>query len=157
MAGIQPAGAKIGANTSDRKLSDAVNHLYYYVFKEDGTKVLQRVQSSTEQNFGKITDRFGEGKYTVLLLGRLWFDNNSYWAYNDQCFFSNFVMVDDVFYKQIDLVVSGSNVEQDIVLERKGGMITLELTDKVPLHISEIRFSISGVSSHFIPKTNRGD
>jgi len=157
MAGIQPMGAKIGANASDRKLSDVVDYLYYYVFKEDGEKLVERVQSSMDGNVGQIMDRFGKGKYTVLLLGRSQQQYDSYWAYNDQTWFSNYGLTDDVFYKRIDLVVTDSNVEQDVVLERKTGMIALELTDKVPPHISEIRFSIIGVSNHFIPKTNRGE
>lgn len=157
MQSIKPTGAKTGAGASGGKLSDAVNYLFYYAFNERGNKVKEMMQLATQSDFGQFVDLFGKGKYTVLVVGRTQLTYDWFPDYNDHNAFYSHGLIDEVFYKKIDLVVADSEVEQDVTLQRKGGMIEIDILGNIPVDISEIRYSITGVSEHFVAKTNRGN
>lgn len=157
MSDVNPARARTGARTSGENLPEAINYIFYYAFHEDGRKVQERVQHASEPRFGQLVDLFGKGKYTVLVVGRKQATFDSFWDYNESNWFTSPGLIDEVFFKKVDLVVEDSDVEQEIVLQRKSGMIEIDILGDIPLNVGEIRYSITGVSDHFIPKTNRGD
>src|SRR5690606_32240347 len=107
--------------------------------------------------FGQFVDLFGKGEYTVLVVGRTQPSYDYFGEYNVSNAFYSHGLADEVFFKKVDLLVADSDVEQDILLERKGGMVEIEMLGNIPLDIGEIQYSISGVSDYFVPKTNLGN
>src|SRR5690606_2481583 len=53
----------------------------------------------------------------------------------------------DVFFKQIELIVSGSAHSSDIVLERMVGNVTVELLDEVPKNVLRIAYNLTEVGT----------
>ena len=157
MASVKPTGPMFGATTSGKKLADVINYLHYMVYDEEGSLLVDKVTQNTESDFGQINDALAKGKYKILIFGRrhrVW-DNP--WLYNKESKFYSYGLIDDVFFKEFDLVVSEADNEHDVVLRRKVGRVEIELVGKIPPTIGEIKYSISGVSEYFIPQTNRGD
>jgi|GEM_PF-5948439 len=156
ISGLKAAGDINGA-TAGKKLSDVIDYLSYGVYDENGVRIYQRSIHKGGQDFGKIKQVFSKGKYKVVVLGRWEQGSELPWFYNDDSRIYSHSFSDAIFFNQFDLVVSDQNIEQNVQLKRKVGKLEVELTDKIPLNIEEIQYSVNGVSDWFVPKTNRGD
>jgi hypothetical protein len=157
MASVGSGRETFTAASSEKKLSDAFTYLFYAFFNENGTRILQRSIINESPNFGKFEEVLTKGKYKVMVWGCASYIYTPPWSYDDDTRLYTANLTDDIFFDQFDLVVSDVNIDQQVRLKRKVGNLQVEITDKVPENISEIRYSIDGVSDWFAPKTNRAD
>ena len=154
MQSIKPGGLMMAAS-SEKKLSEVITYLDYLVYDDEGMLIFEMNSQRTDSEFGQIKDIFGNGQYKVLVLGRRHPFYGYPEKYNNDSKLYTLGLMDEVFFEQFDLLVSDKDIELDVELKRKVGRVEIEITGKIPAEVGEIKYSISGVSDHFIPKTNR--
>jgi|GEM_PF-2320748 len=131
-------GTKISDTVSAKNV---IRYLYYYVFEaEGGTGKIREIRQfkDTTANFGQIKDLLPPGTYHFVFIGSV----NKVQTINIKSFSSSYfyITTGDYFYKRRTLTVSQSPVNEDIILERIIGKLTVKLKDKVPQNVSNMRY-----------------
>ncbi|GAA4911634.1 hypothetical protein [Mucilaginibacter defluvii] len=121
--------------TSNADLSTMATFLAYYVFNSDDKLVTSLIQTSTTPNFGKITDGFAAGTYTVVLVAT----KNKPTEYDSKHIVA---WGSDIFYQKFELTVTASTVTQNINLQRVNGQLEVKLLDAIDDETLSIQYSL---------------
>lgn len=122
-------------NNSLANLSDMATFLAYYVFNSDDKLVTSLIQTSNTPNFGKITDGFAAGTYTVVLVAT----KNQPTEYD----YKHIVALgSDTFYQKFELTVTASTVTQNINLHRVNGQLEVKILDAIDDGTASIQYQL---------------
>jgi len=139
-------------------ITSLITQLRYLVYKSDGTLLHQVTQKSNDPSFGLLGDKLSDGTYTIIVAGgqdQMDIYNpatfaNSQLTYNPQlasftsqgfytipanlfgAHYNGMKGWGDTFYKQFSLTVAGSDVNQNVALDRVVSKLTLKITDVLP-------------------------
>lgn len=116
-------------------LADMATFLAYYVFNSDDKLVTSLIQTSNTPNFGKITDGFAAGTYTVVLVAT----KNKPTEYDSKHVVA---LGSDTFYQKFELTVTESTVTQNINLQRVNGQLEVKLLDAIDDETLSIQYSL---------------
>ena len=110
---------------------------------QDGTRVKQVNQTTSDQDFGKIQLTLPAGKYKILILAYRGSKSATMTNAEKVCFSGG--MSDTFWYcKDIDLE---SDTSEDIMMKRIVAMFRLSLTDTMPKNVKTLKFAYTGGSS----------
>ncbi|WP_143013881.1 hypothetical protein [Mucilaginibacter sp. OK268] len=139
-------------------ITSLITQIRYLVYKSDGTLLHQVTQKSNDPSFGVLGDKLGDGTYTIIVAGgqdQMDIYNpatfaNSQLTYNPQlasftsqgfytipanlfgAHYNGMKSWGDTFYKQFSLTVAGTDINQNVVLDRVVSKLTLKITDVLP-------------------------
>lgn len=119
---------------------------------QDGTKVKQMNQTTSDSDFGKIQLTLPVGKYKILVLAYSGSKNATMTDVEKVTFSGG--MSDTFWYcKDIDLQ---SDTSEDIMMKHIVAMFRLSLTDTIPASIKTLKFAYTGGSSTLNAVTGLG-
>lgn len=122
-------------NNTAANLADMATFLAYYVFNSDDKLVTSLIQTSSTPNFGKITDGFTAGTYTVVVVAT----KNKPTEYDSKHIVA---LGSDTFYQKFELTVTASTVTQNINLQRVNGQLEVKLLDAIDDETLSIQYSL---------------
>jgi hypothetical protein len=127
--------AKGGADT----IKNYINHIYFYVFA--GVSALKEIhQTSADTAFGHIIDSMPAGNYSIVMIGSK-DPVNIQNTYGDDRFLVFGLPGTDVFYKKVDVSISGA-INQTMILERIVSKLKIVIKDKIPTGTKSIKISL---------------
>lgn len=133
--GLKKNSAKIDIQATE-DIKSVASYLEYYVYNADGKIVSTIIQKAQTPNFGKISDTFSAGEYTMIV-----------WASNTQpTQVSGDVVYPqgrDVFYKKVKFTVSSTSANtQQILLNRLVGQLQVKVLDTIPANAKRLTVSV---------------
>lgn len=146
---------KFNKTLASNPLSSAFTDLYYIVYDANGNYLHMLHQTSTNTNFGVITDNLQTGTYTAVFIGSsstlpaTGFTNVSLQdAYIASTNYGT--SVGDIFYKKVGLNVSQNDSNQSIGLDRIVGQIQVNIEDAIPSPVSSLKIFLNNYSAYSI-------
>lgn len=114
--------------------------LYYYVFDSSGHLVHRVMQDSTMcDRFGLITDSLQSGTYTIVMAaGKSGLQGISGGTFAQSNITYGGIDWQDTFFKEFSISVSGSDINQTVLLSRIVTKLELNLLDAIPSNANTI-------------------
>ena len=124
------------------------------VYNVEGQRVYSVNKKSTDADFANATMKLAEGKYHLVIVAHSNEKNATTTDINKITFESNKLSDTFHYYKEIELVAGGNNI--DVVMERVTAMFRLEITDEIPENVKQLKFYYTGGSSTLSGFTGAG-
>ena len=123
------------------------------VYNVEGQRVYSVNKKSTDADFANATMKLAEGKYHLVIVAHSNEKNATTTDINKITFEGK---LSDTFhyYKEIDLQAGSNNI--DVVMERVTAMFRLEIADKIPENVKQLKFYYTGGSSTLSGYTGAG-
>lgn len=124
------------------------------VYNVEGQRVYSVNKKSTDADFANATTKLAEGKYHLVIVAHSNEKNATTTNINKITFESNKLSDTFHYYKEIELVAGGNNI--DVVMERVTAMFRLEIADQIPENVKQLKFYYTGGSSTLSGYTGAG-
>lgn len=124
------------------------------VYNVEGQRVYSVNKKSTDADFANATMKLAEGKYHLVIVAHSNEKNATTTDINKITFESNKLSDTFHYYKEIELVAGGNNI--DVVMERVTAMFRLEIADQIPENVKQLKFYYTGGSSTLSGYTGAG-
>ena len=141
---------------SAEPLTDQASRLSVAIFRQDGTKVKNVNQTSTDGGFGTVAISLAEGTYKVVAVAHNSTEGNATISSTERVTFANNKMT-DTFACCTSLTVEGEEpIDQELLLQRVVAMVRLTVTGTIPDEVARLKFYYTGGSSTLNPSTGYG-
>ena len=151
-----PALGETRGRRSAEALTDQCSRLSVAIFRQDGTKVKNVNQTSTDGGFGTVAVSLAEGTYKVVAVAHNSTEGNATISSTEKVTFANNKMT-DTFACCTSLTVSGEEpIDQELLLQRVVAMVRLTVTGTIPDEVARLKFYYTGGSSTLNPSTGYG-
>lgn len=144
---VSPFTQEITDISYAKSLSTSIGYLEYIVYNNSGAKVNRISQTSTDPNFGVITDQLSSGTYTVIILGTKSAPNICDDA-NGECR-NVYTNIYDSFYKKLTITVDKENITQSVVLDRIVSYLETVITDAISSNAKKITLNIENEYNNY--------
>lgn len=138
------------------QLTDQCSRLSVAVFRQDGTKVKNVNQTSTDGGFGTVAVSLSEGSYKVVAVAHNSTEGNATISSTEKVTFANNKMTDTFACCETFSVLDGSPVEKELLLQRVVAMVRLTINGTIPDNVVRFKFYYTGGSSTLNPSTGYG-
>jgi len=137
-------------------LTDQASRLSVAIFRQDGTKVKNVNQTSTDGGFGTVALSLAEGTYKVVAVAHNSTEGNATISSTEKVTFANNKMSDTFACCETLSVLDGSAIEEELLLQRVVAMVRLTVTGTIPDEVARLKFYYTGGSSTLNPSTGYG-
>ena len=144
------------ATRSAEALTDQCSRLSVAIFRQDGTKVKNVNQTSSDGSFGTVAVSLAEGTYKVVAVAHNSTEGNATISSTEKVTFANNKMTDTFACCASLSVLDGSAVEKELLLQRVVAMVRLTVTGTIPDEVARLKFYYTGGSSTLNPSTGYG-
>ena len=144
------------ATRSAEALTDQCSRLSVAIFRQDGTKVKNVNQTSTDGGFGTVAVSLAEGTYKVVAVAHNSTEGNATISSTEKVTFASNKMSDTFACCETFSVLDGSDVEKELLLQRVVAMVRLTVTGTIPDEVARLKFYYTGGSSTLNPSTGYG-
>lgn len=151
-----PALGETRGSRSAEALTDQCSRLSVAIFRQDGTKVKNVNQTSTDGGFGTVAVSLAEGTYKVVAVAHNSTEGNATISSTEKVTFANNKMTDTFACCETFSVLDGSAVEKELLLQRVVAMVRLTVTGVIPDEVARLKFYYTGGSSTLNPSTGYG-
>lgn len=141
---------------SAEPLTDQASRLSVAIFRQDGTKVKNVNQMSTDGGFGTVAVSLAEGTYKVVAVAHNSTEGNATISSTEKVTFASNKMSDTFACCETLSVLDGSAIEEELLLQRVVAMIRLTVTGTIPNEVARLKFYYTGGSSTLNPSTGYG-
>jgi hypothetical protein len=138
-------------HTSDHLASDTLTNLnsyidllYYVVLDQNFNTVKTKLQDSTMNNLGAITDSLAAGTYYIALVaGKKGLEFTptpglgGYYDYSGKGW-------QDTFWASFTLIVGDSNISRSVTLTRAVGKLEVQIADNMPSNADSLYITVDG-------------
>lgn len=124
-------------------VKDIADRLHYFVYNSSNQLIGELHQTSSDTNFGHITDTFAPGTYTIAILAGM--GGPTDFSGDDKYFTTGGY---DTYFKKTTITVTSGPVDQDITLDRVVGQLQIKLTDAIPVEAISLKFEAVSDYSH---------
>lgn len=138
------------------QLTDQCSRLSVAIFRQDGTKVKNVNQTSTDGGFGTVAVSLAEGTYKVVAVAHNSTEGNATISSTEKVTFANNKMTDTFACCETLSVLDGSAIEREVLLQRVVAMVRLTVTGVIPDEVARLKFYYTGGSSTLNPSTGYG-
>jgi hypothetical protein len=125
------------------------------IFRQDGTKVKNVNQTSSDGGFGTVAVSLTEGTYKVVAVAHNSTEGNATISSTEKVTFANNKMTDTFCYCG-DLVVGTEPVNKELQMQRVVAMVRLTINGTIPDDVARFKFYYTGGSSTLNPSTGYG-
>ena len=136
-------------------LTDQCSRLSVAIFRQDGTKVKNVNQTSSDGGFGTVAVSLTEGTYKVVAVAHNSTEGNATITSTEKVTFANNKMTDTFCYCG-DLVVGTEPVNKELQMQRVVAMVRLTINGTIPDNVARFKFYYTGGSSTLNPSTGYG-
>ena len=150
-ANYQDATAK--GTRAIEPIGNVCTKLTISLYNEEGQRVYSVNKKSTDADFADVTIKLAEGKYYLVVVAHS-NENNAATKDINKITFDGKLSDTFHYYKEIELQAGGNNI--DVVMERVTAMFRLEITDKIPENVKQLKFYYTGGSSTLSGFTGAG-
>lgn len=151
-----PALGETRGRRAATALTDQCSRLSVAIFRQDGTKVKNVNQTSTDGGFGTVAVSLAEGTYKVVAVAHNSTEGNATISSAEKVTFANNKM-SDTFACCASLTVEGEEpIDQELLLRRVVAMVRLTVTGTIPNEVARLKFYYTGGSSTLNPSTGYG-
>ena len=151
-----PALGETRSRRSAEALTDQCSRLSVAIFRQDGTKVKNVNQTSTDGGFGTVAVSLTEGTYKVVAVAHNSTEGHATISSTEKVTFANNKMT-DTFACCASLTVEGEEpIDQELLLQRVVAMVRLTVTGTIPDEVARLKFYYTGGSSTLNPSTGYG-
>ena len=151
-----PALGGIRSRRAAEALTDQCSRLSVAIFRQDGTKVKNVNQTSSDGGFGTVAVSLAEGTYKVVAVAHNSTEGNATISSTEKVTFANNKM-SDTFACCASLTVEGEEpIDQELLLQRVVAMMRLTVTGVIPDEVARFKFYYTGGSSTLNPSTGYG-
>jgi len=150
ISGFEQSFENLKTSDSLSKYIDVINYIVFNPTTRESIKLIdQRAQNDPAPRFGVITDSLPAGQYIIGIIGSLGDVNIGHDAIDDSFFKLLWMPLPgtDIFYKRIELTVSGS-VNQIVSLDRIVGKLKVVIQDRIPFDAKRIEIRPNIVDPH---------
>lgn len=151
-----PALGETRGRRSAEALTDQCSRLSVAIFRQDGTKVKNVNQTSTDGSFGTVAVSLAEGTYKVVAVAHNSTEGNATISSTEKVTFANNKMSDTFACCETLSVLDGSAIEKEVLLQRVVAMVRLTVTGVIPDEVTRFKFYYTGGSSTLNPSTGYG-
>lgn len=144
------------ATRAAEALTDQCSRLSLAIFWQDGTKVKNVNQTSTDGSFGTVAVSLAEGTYKVVAVAHNSTEGNATISSTEKVTFANNKMSDTFACCETFSVLDGSTIEKEVLLQRVVAMVRLTVTGTIPDEVARFKFYYTGGSSTLNPSTGYG-
>lgn len=137
-------------------LAGQCSRLSVAIFRQDGTKVKNVNQTSTDDSFGTVAVSLAEGTYKVVAVAHNSTEGNATISSTEKVTFANNKMSDTFACCTSLSVLDGSAIEEELLLQRVVAMVRLAVTGTIPDEVARFKFYYTGGSSTLDPSTGYG-
>lgn len=137
-------------------LEDQCSRLSVAIFRQDGTKVKNVNQTSTDGGFGTVAVSLAEGTYKVVAVAHNSTEGHATISSTEKVTFANNKMTDTFASCETFSVLDGSAVEKELLLQRVVAMMRLTINGTIPDNVARFKFYYTGGSSTLNPSTGYG-
>jgi len=137
------------------QLTDQCSRLSVAIFRQDGTKVKNVNQTSSDGGFGTVAVSLTEGTYKVVAVAHNSTEGNATITSTEKVTFANNKMTDTFCYCG-DLVVGTEPVNKELQMQRVVAMVRLTINGTIPDNVARFKFYYTGGSSTLNPSTGYG-
>ena len=137
-------------------LTDQCSRLSVAIFRQDGTKVKNVNQTSSDGDFGTVAVSLAEGTYKVVAVAHNSTEGNATISSTEKVTFANNKMTDTFACCETFSVLDGSAIEKEVLLQRVAAMVRLTVTGTIPDEVARLKFYYTGGSSTLNPSTGYG-
>jgi len=151
-----PALGETRGRRAAEALTDQCSRLSVAIFRQDGTKVKNVNQTSTDGGFGTVAVSLAEGTYKVVAVAHNSTEGNATISSTEKVTFANNKMT-DTFACCVSLTVEGEEpIDQELQMQRVVAMVRLTVTGTIPDEVARLKFYYTGGSSTLNPSTGYG-
>lgn len=138
------------------QLTDQCSRLSVTIFRQDGTKVKNVNQTSSDGSFGTVAVSLAEGTYKVVAVAHNSTEGNATISSTEKVTFANNKM-SDTFACCTSLTVEGEGpVNKELQMQRVVAMVRLTVNGTIPDNVARFKFYYTGGSSTLNPSTGYG-
>lgn len=137
------------------QLTGQCSRLSVAIFRQDGTKVKNVNQTSSDGGFGTVAVSLTEGTYKVVAVAHNSTEGNATISSTEKVTFANNKMTDTFCYCG-DLVVGTEPVNKELQMQRIVAMVRLTINGTIPDNVARFKFYYTGGSSTLNPSTGYG-
>ena len=145
--GVLSTPAVKATNAVGDTLKKYADNLYYRIYNAKGEWIRSIDQTSTNGDFGTITDRLPAGTYQVFLAackGQLFVSGKDYNYTNGYITLASTRVWNDTFTKTFTLTVGNTDVSQTVRLERLVAGCQIVLPDGLPATVTKLKIVVIG-------------
>lgn len=147
-------GQRLAARRAKQDIKEVCTRISFALFDTDGKKVAMKNQAQKDDDFGTLSATVEKGTYQLVVVAYSSTDGNATISSPQEVKFSKNKLT-DTFYSCGSFEID-EDAQYDIVLQRAVAMFRLNVADKTPTNVTQMKFYYTGGSSTLDATTGTG-